>query len=308
MIEVQQKCESTLWIATVTLQTVNNKYPDNNPLKNSSQNKDRMAALLRIISTISSESKEDGVILFPGGWFHNGKKLAESSFPFIEKKIKKVLQKIPAHIIVSLGIDGSIDVEGYDVDQLALALDKTGIIAISRKFQVLTKREQERVHLAPDYLHGELGKPRIFSLHGVRFFPAICYDTYGPRQRRLENPGVDVILSHVHYFVPNNESGPKGVVDFVRKGFVGASAQWLCPVFGSAIFIRRQIPKSWCTGMNYRTFGKKYTDCKINENNLIPIGSFKDDQLKEGSTLVQIYDLNAIQNSSSIYLVKAKNC
>jgi hypothetical protein len=187
-----------------------------------------------------------------------------------------------------------LDDEGFDVDQIAIALDKTGIIAIGRKFHVLTNKERERVHLAPDNLHGELGKPRIFSLNGVRFFPAICYDTYGPQQGKLVNPGVDVILSHVHYFVPLNEKGPKGVVDFVRKGFAGSSAQWRCPVFGAAIFIRRPIPKSWCTSMNYRTFLKLYTDCKINENSAMPIQSFKVDQLKEGSALVQIYDLNAI--------------
>jgi hypothetical protein len=298
MVSIQHNYQSKMWIATVTLQTVNDKYPDNNPQKNTTQNKDRMAALLRIISTLSAELKEDGVILFPGGWFHNGKESAESSFPSIEKKIKKVLQKIPAHIIVSLGIDGSTDDEGYDLDQLAVALDKTGIIAISRKFHVLTKRERERVHLAPDYLRGEQGKPRIFSLNGVRFFPTICYDTYGPQQQKLVNPGVDVILSHVHYFVPNNEIGPKGVVDFVRKGFAGSSAQWRCPVFGAAIFIRRQIPKSWCTGMDYRTFAKDYTDCKINENSISPRKEFKDQKIKEGFTLVQVYDLNAMGTES----------
>ena len=93
MVSLQHNYQGKMWIATVTLQTVNNKYPDNNPIKNSAQNKDRMTALLRIISTLSSESKGDGVILFPGGWFHNGKESAESSFPFIEKKIKTVLQK-----------------------------------------------------------------------------------------------------------------------------------------------------------------------------------------------------------------------
>ena len=248
---------------------------------------------LRIVSVLSSESTKDGVILFPGGWFHNGNESSESSFPYIEKNIKKALQKIPTHIIVSLGIDGSLDDEGFDVDQLAITLDKTGIIAVGRKFHVLTKRERDRVNLAPDYLHGDFGKPRIFSLNAVRFFPAICYDTYGLQQDKLVNPGVDVILSHVHYFVPNNESGPKGVVDFVRKGFAGSSAQWRCPVFGAAIFIRRPIPKSWRTGMNYRSFSKSYTDCKIDENSVIPIWSFKDDHINEGSALIQIYTLNS---------------
>ncbi len=300
MNKERKEFRKKLWIATVTLQTINDKFLNKSPQKNAAQIKDRLAALLRIIFKLSSESQDDGVILFPGGWFHNGREPAEFLFPLIEERIKKVLQKIPAHIVVCLGIDGSMDEEGYDVDQLAIALDKTGFIAISRKFHVLTKTERDRVHLAPDYIHGGFGKPRIFSLNGVRFFPAVCYDTYGPQQRKLVNPGVDLIISHVHYFVPNTESGPKGVVDFVRKGFAGASAQWLCPVFGAAIFIRRQIPKSWRTGMNYRTFSKSYLDSKIDENCLSPLKAFLDSNLTEGSALIQIFDLgDLIQKSEN---------
>jgi len=291
MIKERQEFQKKLWIATVTLQTVNDKFPDSSPQKNATQIKDRMAALLRIISKISSESQGDGVILFPGGWFHNGREPADFLFPFIEGKIKRNLKKIPAHIVVCLGIDGSMDEEGYDVDQLAIAVDKAGIIATCRKFHVLTKTERERVHLSPDYLHGYFGKPRIFSLNGVRFYPAICYDTYGPQQWNLVNPGADVILSHVHYFVPNNEIGPKGVVDFVRKGFAGASAKWRCPVFGAAIFVRRQIPKSWRTGINFRTYSKSYLDSKIDENSLMPVKTLSDSNLIEGLVLIQIFDL-----------------
>jgi hypothetical protein len=291
MIKNPEERRRKLWIATVTLQTVNDKYSDSDPQKNAARNRDRMAALLRIVAQLSSESKDNGVILFPGGWFHNGEEPAELLFPYIEEKIRKRLATISSHIVVSLGVDGSIDEYRYDVDQLAIAVDKTGIIAISRKFQVLTKRERERVRLSPDYLQGELGKPRIFSLSGIRFYPAICYDTYGPQQQNLVNPGVDVILSHVHYFVPLNEKGPKGVVDFVRKGFAGASAKWQCPVFGAGIFIRREIPKNWCTGMNYRTFSKSYMACKVDENKIFTRLFFKDYRLNEGYVFVQVYDL-----------------
>ena len=283
-----------MWIATVTLETVNDKNTENNPDKNATTNKDRMAALKRIVNTLVSISKEDGVIIFPGGWFHQGKESAESAFPFIEGEIKKILKKIPSHIFISLGLDGSIDNQGYDRDQMALALDKTGIIAIGRKYQALTGEERKRIHLATDYLQGEFGKPRIFSLNGIRFYPAICYDTYGPQQKKLENPGIDVIISHVHYFVPLNENGPKGVVDFVRKGFAGSSAQWRCPVFGSGIFVRRPIPESWRTGMCYRLFPKPYLKCTIDENILKPDMQFEDKQLKEGKAVVLKYNLSSL--------------
>ena len=219
-------------------------------------------------------------------------------FPHIEKKISSLLEKFSAHIIVSLGVDGSYD-EGFDKDQLSVSIDKSGIIALGRKYQARSVKEKKTIHFTGDFRSGDFGKPRIFSLNGVRFYPAICYDTFGPQQYKLENPGVDVILSHVHYFVPLTDEGPKGFVDFVRKGFAGASAQWNVPVFGSAIFIRRGIPKSWRTGMYYRSYPKTYMESQIEENSLAPLKAFMESILPEGPALVQIYrieDLNLTEN------------
>ncbi len=284
--------QPSLWVATVTLETSNDRFSEINPY--TEKNKDRIEELLRIIKKVSSEISGNGVVLFPGGWIHTGKDPVESIFPTIEKKICNFLQKISANIVVSLGIDGSFR-EGIDRDQISFSLDKSGIIAIGRKYQAKTQEEKKRVHLTTDFRSGDFGKPRIFSLHGIRFYPSICYDTYGPQQYKLENPGVDIVISHVHYFVPLTEEGPKGVVDFVRKGFVGASAQWHVPVFGAAIFIRRSIPKSWRTGMNYRSYPKSYMESKIDENSLMPLKAFTDSNLTEGSALIQIYRLEDIQ-------------
>jgi hypothetical protein len=288
--------ESQPWIATVTLETIHDKYPGNNIRKNREKNEDRMNALRRIIIALA-ESPRDGVIVFPGGWFHEGTEPAESGIPAIERRIKNLLQKIPSHIIVGIGIDGSLDDQRYDRDQIALALDKTGIIAGSRKFQVRTYEERERVNLAPDYRTGDFGRPRIFVLNGIRFFPAICYDIYGPQQHKLENPGVDVIISHVHYFVPVKEDGPKGVVDFVRKGFAGASAQWNCPVFGAGIFVRRPIPTCWRTGMYYRSFPKPYIKCSIEENSLPVEKESEYSELQDGRASIQKFSLPFVDYS-----------
>jgi len=280
---------SSIWVATVTLQTSDDRFSETNPY--TEKNKDRLEGLFRIVEKVSSEISGSGVVLFPGGWVHTGKKPAESIFSILEKKISSFLKNLSAHVVVSIGIDGSFDREGFDRDQISITLDKSGIISIAKKYQVKTSEEKKRVHLTTDFRFGDFGKSRIFSLNGIRFYPAICYDTYGPQQYKLENPGVDVILSHVHYFVPLTEDGPKGVVDFVRKGFVGASAQWHCPVFGAAIFIRRGIPKSWRTGMIYRSHPKPYMKSKIEENSIMPFKSFTDSNFFEGSVLVQIFDL-----------------
>lgn len=47
--------------------------------------------------------------------------------------------------------------------------------------------------------------------------------------------------------------GPSGDVDFARKGFAGASQQWDCPVFGTAVFFDRAIPENWPTGVRYHS-------------------------------------------------------
>ncbi len=168
----------SIWIATVTLETIDDRFSETNPYIG--KNIDRLRGLFRVVEKVSFEISGDGIILFPGGWIHTGKDPAESIFPFIEKEISNCLKKFPAHIVVSIGIDGSFNREGFDEDQISISLDKSGIISIGRKYQVKTTEKKKCVKLTTDFRLGELGKPRIFSLNGIRFYPAICYDTYDP--------------------------------------------------------------------------------------------------------------------------------
>ena len=55
---------------------------------------------------------------------------------------------------------------------MAITINKTGIIAICRKFYPSDDNERKSIILAKNCYDGELGKPRIFELNGVRYFPS----------------------------------------------------------------------------------------------------------------------------------------
>lgn len=237
------------WIATVILQS-NLEYVDE---KTPSTNQIRILELEKIIQLTLQKNCGDGVILFPGGWVHTQYERAEVVFPEIEKCVQKILQQYDRNIKVCVGVDGyfdcPIDKNPYDQDQLAVTIDKTGIISIARKFYPVTE-ERTKIILADNHKDGEFGKPRVFELNGVRFFPFVCYDVYGPHHETQisSNPDVDIGLNLIHRYYPKKEKLSQENY-FPLCGWSEASCQWKIPIFGTSIFFRRSIPPNWPTGI-----------------------------------------------------------
>ncbi len=269
------------WVATVTLRSDNDKDYSNDG---------RMRALSKIVDCISRETHGDGVILFPGGWFYTDKYKPSTVYNWAEKQIKSVLREIEAHIFVCIGIDGSMGADRGNI-QIGLAVDKDGIKAMGRKFHP-APQEMGCVELATDYLSNEDGKLRIFELNGVKYFMCVCYDTYGIRHKNLPNPCVDVILNLVHCFHPPGE-GPSGASYFAKHGFAGASREWNCPVFGTAVFFNRGILVNWPTGV-YWNIGDKSTRDWSYSDNPIKYGDNFEMDINEDIAQVRIYDLAMI--------------
>lgn len=199
------------------------------------------------------------VVLFPAGYFRL-KRYAERKIRSLSQEISAVLKKINSNSIVCFGIDCN-----QQIDQLALAVNSEGILAAGRKFYP-TDGERGIIHAAQSYNDYELGLSRIFEVKQKRFYLAVCYDCFGIRHCNISNPRVDAVLVCAHRFFHKGE-GPSGDVDFARKGFAGASQQWQCPVFGTAVFFKRKIPENWPTGVlwteqqNVRYF--KYQDNQL---------------------------------------------
>ncbi|MEA3281192.1 MAG: hypothetical protein U9Q68_01320 [Euryarchaeota archaeon] len=188
--------------------------------------------------------------------------------------------------------DGKLNIHikgNYAKDQIGLAVDKDGIKAISRKFHP-APQERGHVELAEDYSSKEGGKSSIFELNGVKYFMCVCYDTYGIRHLDLHNPGVDVVLNLVHCFYPKGK-GPSGDPYFARHGFAGASKQWRCPVFGTAVFFNRDIPEKWPTGVYWNRGDISTRDWSYSYNPIKHEDKFKID-IKDG--LIRIYDLETM--------------
>ncbi|MHC1599727.1 MAG: carbon-nitrogen hydrolase family protein [Candidatus Methanospirareceae archaeon] len=279
------------WVATVTLQSNDKDYSYNG----------RMAALSKIVDSISRETRGDGVILFPGGWFYADKKEPRTMYNWAEKKIGDLLGEIEERVFVCIGIDGRVS--KYAKDQIGIAISKDGIGAIGRKFHP-TSQEDGNIKPADDYLSEEDGKFRIFELNGVKYYMCVCYDTYGLRHKNLPNPGVDVVLNLVHSFYPVGE-GSSGTSFFTRHGFAGASKQWDCPVFGAVVFFRRNILQNWPTGVYWNQGSKSTTEWQYVYNPLEYENEFevnlKDEvNLKEDLlALIRIYDLETMQRTDT---------
>jgi len=237
--------ESTLpcWIATVTLRSEHEKDP--------TKNDERLREIPLIIESVLKSRSSDGIILFPGGWIHTGSKGAQTGEDAVCIAVTTALKQTSSDILVCIGIDGRMDADGFDHDQIALLIDKTGIKQRVRKF-CASPQEKDIISHNLEPLT-EARKSHTFSFKGKNYFIAICYDICankpGPKGFGLTNPGVDYVLNLVHRFPKSGEGS--GVWYFVRDNFGGASRDWKCPVFGTGIFIEQEITNAWRTGVSW---------------------------------------------------------
>lgn len=213
-----------------------------------------------LLETVLSAYTSIDILLFPAGYFYL-RKHSPRHMQSIADTISKKLKQLHSSATVCFGIDCNMS-----VDQLAIAVSQTGICAMGRKFYP-TDTEKGAIRAAESYKTSEMGHSRFFEVRGKRIYLAVCYDCFGIRHLNIPNPGVDAVLDLAHRFCKRGE-GPSGDVDFARKGFAGASQQWNCPVFGTAVFFDRPIPQNWPTGVLWSSSGKSPRHFKYQDNKL----------------------------------------
>ena len=225
-------------LATVILEATHDDQYDNQM---------RLVILKSVISHLVSDHSNDTIVVFPAGMFFTNSNPPSSIYPQLEMAISQYLANLNEHVIVCFGIDGSVDLDGYARDQIAVAVDRTGIIALGKKFYP-AKAERGHVNLAKNFNITENEKSRIFSLGKSSFYLGMCYDGFGIKNQNIENPGVSGFIELAHCFYPKGQ-GPSGESYFARHGFAGTAREWNCPVYGTAVFFRREVPKHWPTGV-----------------------------------------------------------
>ena len=241
-------------------------------------NEERLNVLSTFVKSILKQSTGDGVILFPAGMFYTEDKAASTFYNRVQETLIPVLKQTNDHVIVCTGVDSARD-------QIAIAVDKTGIIAKGRKFHPAPGEDQ--IELAPDYSTDEDGKSCIFELNGTRYCMCVCYDIFGLRHKDLRNPGVDVVLNLVHCFYQPGK-GPSGLALFAKHGLAGASKQWKCPVFAAVVFFKPNIPMHWPTGVYWNQGDKSTRFWRYSDNPIKPADSFEP-EVEEGAALVRMY-------------------
>lgn len=250
----------------------------------------RMVELEQVLTQTIRETSGDGVVLFPGGWFHSGEEPAGILYPWVSDAVAKALAGTNRTIIVALGIDGSFDrpkdEDPYDQDQIALAIDRSGIIAIGRKFYP-GDDEASHIRIAGDYLAEESGKKRTFKLNGVTYFLFECNDIKAPYHDtgKYPNPGVQVGLNLIHRIYekgqPLSQENNFACIFGARTSY-----EWNVPVFLVPIFFRRSIPGDWPSGVfcpRPTLYRIGYDEIRLSYTSLDPI------PLEEGYADVRVF-------------------
>lgn len=188
------KKQNSPWIATALIES-NEKY-------GYTDNQKRFHLLLKILKETASKTRGSGILLFPAGYFQTSRFKPSTTYQKWINPIKRSLNQIRnRRIVVVIGVDGRNASKGrFPIfkDQIALAVDRSGIIAVAKKFHP-TAGEKNTTVVAEDYLAKEKGKSRIVGLNGKRFYLAVCYDCMGVKRNR-SNPNVNGILNLIHQF------------------------------------------------------------------------------------------------------------
>ena len=253
-------------------------------------NERRLHSLMTTVNFLFANQYQNGIIIFPAGMFYTKNNPPSSIYAKIEKEISSYLVSTGKNFIICFGIDGSVDAEGYARDQIAVAIDHTGIIALGRKFYP-QKMEQGHVNLAGSFNVTENGKSRIFNYHDHSFYLAMCYDSFGIKNLNIENPGVTGLIELAHCFYQKG-LGPSGEPYFARHGFAGASRQWKCPVFGTGVFFDRAVPERWPTGVIWNQGDISTRDWNYGMNPMKPEAVLAC-TIPEGRAVIRVFSLDA---------------
>jgi hypothetical protein len=261
--------------------------------KKAKTNESRAEGLRTIIEAFAREANGSGVVVFPGGWFEESGPAA-ASIPTMTQSMRQTLNGIERKIVVCCGIDGSPK-DGQFRDQLGIAVNGNGILAVARKFYP-TEDEQGVIRPAKDFSSKEEGHHRWFDAFGKRFLLCVCYDGFGIAHQGLPNPPpgcdqkVDVVCDIIHFFSKPGKPG-SGDVYFAPKGLAGASLKWKVPVFGAVVYAKRTKEdgiRGWPSGVLVRLKKKSVQWLRYSDFRMTPIKRIQV-EVPEGLALVDIY-------------------
>jgi len=246
-------------------------------------NKSRLTLMRKVVHEAAGIAD---MIIFPGG-FYTTKGRPSTLFESFAEQTRELITSVKHEIIVCFGIDGRATKDQVK-DQIAVAIGSNGVIASARKYHP-TDEEDGFIDVAPDPFIGEGKYSRMFEIAGRRAFLAVCYDSFGIRQRSLSNPDIGIIINLVHKFNPKGE-GSSSEGYFAKHGFAGSSREWGCPTFGAAVFFNRTIPPRWPTGVLWNQGVKEIKYWKYSDNPLEPSQEFEIENVTE-KAIVKVYHL-----------------
>ncbi len=100
----KDQVDSSSWIATITLQTsTRTAYSTQNRLK----------SLSSYINQIDAAVRGEGIVVLSGGWFDAGESTVGKLCLSLESHLSNLVTESDHVRVISLGVDGSPDADGY---------------------------------------------------------------------------------------------------------------------------------------------------------------------------------------------------
>lgn len=245
--ELKKKQNKSITICSSLIQSSNNFEEWNN------QRLKQKIDLLEII--LQNLKKGADLLILPAGFFNCKTAAYSKVLSTIENKVSALINLYHSSLTICSGIDGSNRTE-----HMGIAIKKSGIIAIARKFH----NPDNSVKLAIGAFDHEKQMDRSFEIKGKKAYIAVCYDTFGISHRKLDNEGdFNFVISLVHIF---NKSGPgASATDFARKGLAGAAKQWNLNIYASAVFAENRNAENWPAGVKWVHGNTSVTEYKFDD-------------------------------------------
>ena len=209
-------------------------------LKFSTINKIKL--MKQILKDIFKEVKsQPTIILFPAGIF-NFSVLQEICIKKLARFFSKFLEINHSSAVIVLGIDFGVKKDITKIKkakkQMAIAINKDGIIALSKKFYP-TKEEEGKIELSSSPYEKTCGLNACFTYNNQPFVMAVCYDIFGIRKKNIKVEKNTIILNLIHTFKKTGIAS--GTFYYVRDGLARTSYYTSCKVFCAAIFEEKEF-------------------------------------------------------------------
>ena len=229
-------------ICTAVIYTnLNHPNSDSKKTWDDESNEDKINLIERILEELKQDTD---LLILPAGFLDTRTNKPKTKYTIYGKMIANLINKHNSKLVICVGVDGR-----NSADQLAVAVDKKGIISAARKFY----DEGGWVNLAKTAFEKEDGLERTFTINKKKAYVAVCWDAKGIYRNNIAKHECDFLINVIHGF---GKTTSREDSQFVRKIMAGAAKYWRVHLYAASTFFDDRPHGNWPSGIKW-THGEK---------------------------------------------------